>query len=167
MLKVQENTHTKNRRLKFEAITNMDDGFSICHYKIKEPTNYFRDQTVFFERGVLYLDPKWLPSKLIIKSARLKMQFFFYHDFLSRTFTNHRTAGKEGGHFFNFSPPLPPAQTLQTLRHQPGNYCREITSAHRQQPDSNREPLVSERYDNLFQIIYQKNEFFQTVKNER
>ena len=113
MLKVQENTHTKNRRLKFEAITNMDDGFSICHYKIKEPKKYFRDQTVFFERGVLYLDPKWLPSKLIIKNTRLKMQFFFYHDFLSRTFTNHRTAGKEGGHFFNSSLPIPSAsQTL-------------------------------------------------------
>ena len=143
MLKVQENTHTKNRRLKFEAISNMDDGFSICHYKIKEPTNYFRDQTVFFERGVLYLDPKWLPSKLTIKSARLKMQFFFYHDFLSRTFTNHRTPGKEGGHFFNSSLPIPSAS--QTLRHQPGDYCRKLTFAHSQQPDSKREHLVSER----------------------
>ena len=27
--------------------------------------------------------------------------FFFYLGFLSRTFTNHRTAGKRGGHFFN------------------------------------------------------------------
>ena len=69
-------------------------------------------------------------------------QFFFYLGFLSRTFTNHRTAGEGGGHFFNFSLPLPPAS--QTLTHQPGNYFRELTSAHSQQPDSNREPLVSE-----------------------
>ena len=39
--------------------------------------------------------------------------FFFYLGFLTRTFTNHRTAGEEGGHFFNSSLPLPPAsQTL-------------------------------------------------------
>ena len=57
-------------------------------------------------------------------------------------FTNHRTAGEEGGHFFNSSLPLPPAP--QILRHQPGNYCRELTFAHRQLPDSNPEPLVSE-----------------------
>ena len=41
--------------------------------------------------------------------------FFFYLGFLSRTFTNHRTAGEGGGHFFNSSLPLPPAS--QTIRH--------------------------------------------------
>ena len=41
--------------------------------------------------------------------------FFFYLGFLSRPFTNHRTAGEGGGHFFNSSLPLPP--TSQTLRH--------------------------------------------------
>ena len=66
--------------------------------------------------------------------------FFFYLGFLSRTFTNLRTAGEGGGHFFNSSLPLPPAS--QTLRHQPGDYCRALTSAHSQQPDSNLEPLV-------------------------
>ena len=63
--------------------------------------------------------------------------------FLSRTLTNHRTAGGGGGYFFNSSLSLPPA--LQTLRHQPGDYCRELTSPHSWQPDSNQEPLVSER----------------------
>ena len=38
--------------------------------------------------------------------------FFFYLGFLSRTFTNHRTAGEVGGHFFNSSLPLPPASQL-------------------------------------------------------
>ena len=33
----------------------------------------------------------------------------------------------------------------QTLGHQPTDYCRELTSTHSLQPDSNREPLVSER----------------------
>ena len=36
--------------------------------------------------------------------------------------------GKGGGHFFNSSLPLPPAS--QTLRHWPGDYCWELTSAH-------------------------------------
>ena len=41
--------------------------------------------------------------------------FFFYLGFLSRTFTHRRTAGEEAGHFFNSSPPLPPAS--QTIAH--------------------------------------------------
>ena len=40
--------------------------------------------------------------------------------FKTRPFTNHRTAGEGGGHFFNFSLPLPPAS--QILRHQPSGY---------------------------------------------
>ena len=69
---------------------------------------------------------------------KLCFSFFF-----SRTFTNHRTGGEGGGHFFNASLPLPPAS--QTLRHQPGDYCRELNSAHSQQPDSIRESIrVSE-----------------------
>ena len=54
--------------------------------------------------------------------------FFFYLGFLSRAFTNHRTAREGGGYFFNSSLLLPPAS--QTLRHQLGDYCRELTSAH-------------------------------------
>ena len=40
---------------------------------------------------------------------------FFYLGFLSQPFTKHRTAGEEGGHFFNSSQPLQPAS--QTFRH--------------------------------------------------
>ena len=58
--------------------------------------------------------------------------FSFDLGFPPRPFTNHRTAGERARHFFNSSLPHPPAS--QTLRHQPGNYCRELTSAHRQQP---------------------------------
>ena len=76
------------------------------------------------------------------KSFNFLFCFFFYLGFLSQPFTNHRTAGKGGGHFFNSSIPLPPAS--QTLRHQSDDYCRALNSAHRQQPDSNREPFVSE-----------------------
>ena len=39
---------------------------------------------------------------------------YIYLGFLSQTFTNHRTAGKGGGYFFNSSIPLLPAS--QTLR---------------------------------------------------
>ena len=69
--------------------------------------------------------------------------FFFYVGFFSQTFTNHRIAGEMEEHFFKSSLPLPPAS--QTLKHQLGDYCRELTSAHSQQPGSNREPLVFER----------------------
>ena len=58
---------------------------------------------------------------------------FFYLSFLSQiTFTNHRTAGEGGGHYFNYSLRLPSAS--QSLRRQPGDYCRKLTSAHRGEP---------------------------------
>ena len=57
--------------------------------------------------------------------------------------TIHRTAGVGGGHSFNSSLPLPSAS--QTLRHQPCDCYRELTPAHRQQSDSNRELLDSWR----------------------
>ena len=68
--------------------------------------------------------------------------FFFLYGFSLRTLTNHRTAGEGEGYFFNSLLPLLPAS--QTLRNQPGDYYRELTFAHSQQPDSNRELLVSE-----------------------
>ena len=72
----------------------------------------------------------------------LFFKFFFQLGFLSQPFTNDRTAGEGGGHLFNSSLPLQPAS--QTLRYQPGDYCKELTSAHRQQLDSSQEPLASE-----------------------
>ena len=61
--------------------------------------------------------------------------------FFHMTFKIHRTAGAGG--IFSSSLTLPPAS--RTLTHQPDNYWRELTSAHSQWPDSNLEPLVSER----------------------
>ena len=46
---------------------------------------------------------------------KFKEHFFFYLGFLSRTFTNHRTAGEGGGHLIHSALPLPSAS--QTLRH--------------------------------------------------
>ena len=69
--------------------------------------------------------------------------FFFLPGFLSWSCTIHRTARERGGYLFNSSLPLPPAS--QALRHWPGDCCRELTSAYSWQPDSSREPLVSER----------------------
>ena len=69
---------------------------------------------------------------------------FFYHSgFCFTNIHDSRAAGEGGGYLCNSSLPLPPAS--QTLRHQLGAYCRELTSAHSWQLDSNREPLVSER----------------------
>ena len=88
--------------------------------------------------------------------------FFFYVGFYSRTFTNPRTAGEGIGHFVNFSLLLPPAS--QTLRHQPGDYCKELTSAHSQQPDSNRETLVSERKSLTAKLLGNSDKINQAFK---
>ena len=63
------------------------------------------------------------------EKAKVMLFFFILSGFSSQPFTNHRTAEERGGNFFNSSLPLPPAS--QTLRHQPGDYCRKLTSAHR------------------------------------
>ena len=73
--------------------------------------------------------------------------FFFFFSIILIFFHEHsRFTGQKGkrkGISFNSFLPLPPA--LQTLIQQPGVYCRELTSAHSQQPDSNRKPLVAKR----------------------
>ena len=52
------------------------------------------------------------------------------------------SAAEEGvGYFFNSALPLPP--TLQTFKLPPGYCCRELTSAHSWQLDSNQKSLVS------------------------
>ena len=66
--------------------------------------------------------------------------FYFNLGVLSQPFTNHRAAEESGGLSFNSSLPLPPAS--QTFRHQPGDYCRELTSADRQQLHPNQTPLL-------------------------
>ena len=53
-------------------------------------------------------------SLVLTNHTKAYNRFFFYLGFLSWTFTNHRSAGEGGGHFFISSLPLPPAS--QTLR---------------------------------------------------
>ena len=84
----------------------------------------------------------FLSSNMVFKFQMCIGGFFFYLDFLSVTLAIQRAAGKVGGYFFNSSLPLPFAS--QTFRYQRDNYCRQLTSAYSQQPDSNWEPLFSE-----------------------
>ena len=90
-----------------------------------------------------------------------EFHFFFYLSFLCRPFTNHRTTAERGEPFFSSSLPLSPAS--ETLRHQPGDYYREVTSAHRQQLDSSWQSLGSKRkslsYTPFIQLSYYKNNF--------
>ena len=51
----------------------------------------------------------WLLSFYIGLVSSVRRLLFFYLGFLSRLFTNHRTAGEGRGHFFNSSLPLSPA----------------------------------------------------------
>ena len=94
--------------------------------------NYFQ---LFF---MLIIREIWL----IICLELILIILFFDLGILSQTFTIHRTAGQWKIYLFNSSVPLSPAS--QTLRHQPGSYCREHTSAHSQQPYTNQKPLISE-----------------------
>ena len=50
-----------------------------------------------------------IPMACHVFQEKITWIFFFYSGFLSRPFTNHRTAGEGCGHFFNSSVPLPPA----------------------------------------------------------
>ena len=66
----------------------------------------------FYMQRVLFIDKV---DEIYILIKRLARLVFFYLGFLSQLFTNHRTSREEGGNFFNFSLPLPPAS--QTLSH--------------------------------------------------
>ena len=67
----------------------------------------------FFE---CLIEAKWTEVILAKFGASIEVFFFFFYlSFLLRPFTNHRTAGEGGGHFFNSSLPLPPVS--QTQRH--------------------------------------------------
>ena len=72
-----------------------------------------------------------------------KYIYFFLSGFSFTSIHESQDCRGRGGHVFISSLPLPPAS--QTLRHWPGDHCRELSSAHSQQPDSSWEPLVSER----------------------
>ena len=61
--------------------------------------------------AVSYRHSRWVISAIVFCFV---VVFFFYLDFLSRTFTIHRTAGEGASNLFKSSLPLPPAS--QTLR---------------------------------------------------
>ena len=152
--------HNKNKNNKQENITNIyriqtyDStisgycciGFIYVMLKSKSlldytnlfsPENYGKNDKIRMKKRFCVISCKCR------KFEKLKVSYiFFYLGFLSQTSTNHRTVREGRGHFFKSSLPLSPAS--QTLRHQPGNYCRELTSTHSYQPGSNRKPLVSE-----------------------
>ena len=67
--------------------------------------------------------------------------FFFLSGFFFTNIMNQRAVEEGVDYFFNSSLPLSPA--IETFRHSPGYWCRELTSAHSWQPGSNQKPLVS------------------------
>ena len=72
---------------------------------------------IFSERFInttIELVPQQLHTFCIYATYKRGLEFSSYKTEL-RTFTNHRTTGEGGGHFFNSSLPLSPAS--QTLNH--------------------------------------------------
>ena len=109
--------------------------FSVCSaQKLCFQQPYYR---TFFQRLIKRTGKRYCTNVYFCFVFVFLSGFFF-----SRTFKTDRTAGERGGYFLNSSLSLPSAS--QTLRHQPGNYCKELTSVHSQQADSNWELLVSE-----------------------
>ena len=94
-------------------------------------------ETMFTSKQSIFYS---LAGTSICKPITLANSFFFLFLFVFSFTDIHESQDFRGGagYFFNSSLPLPAAS--QTLRHQPGDYYRELTSAHGQQPDSNREP---------------------------
>ena len=89
--------------------------FTDSGYKFILSLHYNDDSSYLFVNGREELKFKTKTDQIINNQLCFFFFFFFYVGFLSRTFTNHRTAGEGGGHFINSSLPLPPAS--QTLRH--------------------------------------------------
>ena len=67
------------------------------------------------------------------------------------------TVGEKVGYFFKSSLPLSPASP--TIRQEPDDCSRELTYAHSQQPDSNREPLTAERMSLTIELSAFKSEY--------
>ena len=93
---------------------------------------------------------------LILYITKKKMKISLLSGFSFMNIHESQDYKGRGGHFINSSLPL--ATASQTLRHQPGDYCRVLTSAHSQQFDSNWEPLVSKRKSLTTKLCALKNE---------
>ena len=94
------------------------DKSNFCH------TLYVFDKSNFCH--TLYVFDKSNLQKIGLKQVLIC--FFFNHSSLLRTFMVHRTLVKGIGYFLNSSLSVPIAS--QRLRHYPGDYCSEHTSAH-------------------------------------
>ena len=70
----------------------------------------------------------FMMNVLIWQFNNSNCSFFFHLGFLSRTFTIHRTTEEGEGYLFNSSLLL--LALLQTLKHKPDDYNRELASAH-------------------------------------
>ena len=107
-----------------------------------------RNSSILFDSRKQNIAMLFLSAAVLILNACL----FFLSGFSFTNIHYLQDSRGRGGYLFNSSLPLPPAS--QTLRYQPGDYCRELTSAHSQQPHSNREPLVSERKSLTTKLMY-------------
>ena len=58
-------------------------------------------KNIMFLNSAALLKPSFNYLKNIFITNFMLPIFFFYLGFLSRTFTNHRTAGEGGGHFLS------------------------------------------------------------------
>ena len=97
-------------------------------YKIKRkiPSSKYQILQVTKDFNFFHFNVNFTAQRLV----NLSLDFFSISVFF---YEHSRFKGQqEGGRYrFNYSLPFPP--TSQTLRHQPGDYCRELNSAHSQQ----------------------------------
>ena len=86
-----------------------------------------------------FISPKSPKSFHILKNQEQLWRYFLLSEFSFVNIHDSRDSKERGGYFFSSSIPFPPAS--KPLRHQSGDYCKELTSAH----DSNRDPQLFER----------------------
>ena len=101
-------------------IIKMNLDWKNCHHSEAHPSRECRGLPLSPSRylrtwGCIQKSSWKLLSSYIGLVSNFRNFFFFLFFFFPRKFTNQRTVGEGGGHFFNSSLPLSPAS--QTLRH--------------------------------------------------
>ena len=132
-------SHVNNRRAEVVQYIQDNDRF-LYPMRTKEEQRFYNT----FRSMVSSYPMQTTKEQRCCNVFRSMISLFFFLSWFSFTNIHDSQGNRERvGYLFNSSLTLPPA--TQTLRHQPGDYCRKLTSAHSQQPESSREPLGSER----------------------
>ena len=118
-----------------------------------------RNSSILFDSRKQNIAMLFLSAAVLILNACL----FFLSGFSFTNIHYLQDSRGRGGYLFNSSLSLPPAS--QTVRHQAGDFYRELTSTDREQPDSNQEPFVFKCKSLTTKLLTLKTVFFSYENN--